>query len=288
MEDKRRMIWEKHLRIVTQHNYEYDEGRHTYTMGMNKFADLENEEFAAMYLSEMRMGDDFCKKQNASNFFENPASVDWRKEGYVTGVKNQLQCGSCWAFSTTGSLEGQHFKKTKKLVSLSEQQLVDCSGKFGEDGCGGGFMDNAFDYIAYAGGIDTEASYPYEAKGGPCRFNPANIGATLVGCVDVTTGSESALEDAVASIGPVSVAIDASHLSFQLYESGVYYEQECSTTLLDHGVLVVGYGAADGKEYWIVKNSWGADWAGLNGYILMSKNMQNNCGIATKASYPTV
>ncbi|CAH1788230.1 unnamed protein product [Owenia fusiformis] len=220
-----------------------------------------------------------------------PDTWDWRTKGYVTPVKNQLQCGSCWAFSTTGSLEGQHFKKTGKLVSLSEQNLVDCSTKEGNHGCQGGLMDYGFTYIKQNGGIDTEASYPYKAVDGKCAFNAANVGATDTGFVDVKSGDEGDLLNAVATVGPIAVAIDASHSSFQLYKSGVYHNFFCSSKRLDHGVLAVGYGSESGifekHDYWLVKNSWGSSW-GMDGYIKMSRNRNNNCGIATQASYPLV
>jgi len=183
-------------------------------------------------------------------------------------------------------MEGAKFIKTGTLTSLSEQNLVDCSTAQGNDGCQGGLMDYAFEYVIQNKGIDTEASYRYTATGpNACKFSAANIGDTISSYHDITSGSESELQTA-ADQQPVSVAIDASNYSFQLYTGGVYYEQDCSSTNLDHGVLVVGYGtSASGSAYWLVKNSWGTSW-GMQGYIQMSKNRNNNCGIATAASYP--
>ncbi|XP_067941772.1 cathepsin L-like [Watersipora subatra] len=288
-ETLRRMIWEGHVDYIAHHNREFDMGLHTYTLGINEYADMSNEEFVSImngYRSDMKNASTvhFLPPSN----FVAPDSVDWRTKGYVTEVKNQKQCGACWAFSTTGSLEGQHFKSTGKLVSLSEQNLVDCSKAEGNLGCGGGLMDNGFTYIKKNGGIDTEESYPYKAKNGHCHFEQSNVGATDSGYVDIKRGSEDSLMMAVASVGPVSVAIDASHTSFQLYRTGIYNERRCSSSRLDHGVLAVGYGTStDGTEYWLVKNSWGTTW-GKEGYVWMSKNKNNQCGIATQASYPTV
>jgi len=286
----RRGIWEYHLGYIQKHNLEADRGVHTFWLGMNEYGDMSNEEFVKtmngyrMRNTSQSLGSAYLPPSHIGDL---PDTVDWRKEGYVTEVKNQGQCGSCWSFSATGSLEGQHFKKNQTLTSLSEQNLVDCSTKQGNHGCQGGLMDQAFTYIKVNNGIDTEASYPYKAENGQCKFDAANVGATDTGFVDVKSKSESDLQSAVATVGPIAVAIDASHMSFQLYRSGVYHSFFCSETRLDHGVLAVGYGTESGKDYWLVKNSWGKSW-GIEGYIMMSRNRRNNCGIATQASYPTV
>ncbi|KAK7485062.1 hypothetical protein BaRGS_00023701 [Batillaria attramentaria] len=273
----RKAVFAGNLAYIQRHNAEADTGLHTFWLGIGPFTDMYNA--SATYSGEVYVPTIPDGRE--------PAKVDWRKKGYVTPVKNQGQCGSCWAFSTTGSLEGQHFKKTQKLVSLSEQNLVDCSKKEGNLGCMGGLMDQAFKYIKKNGGIDTEASYPYRAHNEKCSFKKQDVGATLKSWKDIEKGNEKALEKAVAEIGPISVAIDAGHESFQHYKKGVYNEPKCSSKKLDHGVLAVGYGVEEQKDYWIVKNSWGPEW-GEKGYILMSRNKNNQCGIATQASYPIV
>jgi cathepsin L len=290
-ESARRTIWQANSATIVQHNSEAALGIHTYTLGMNEYGDLTTEEFTKQMnglKQPTKAKNRALQKSLAPSPSATPAAVDWRLAGYVTPVKNQGQCGSCWAFSATGSLEGQHFAKTKQLVSLSEQNLVDCSTSYGNQGCNGGWTDYAFEYIQANRGVDTEASYPYTAAQGRCRFSKNSNGATDTTYVDIQSGSESALQAAVATIGPISVAIDASHSSFQLYKSGVYNETACSSTSLDHAVLVVGYNTTSSVvPYYIVKNSWGTTW-GIQGYIWMSLNNGNQCGIATAASYPLV
>jgi cathepsin L len=262
----------------------WNQGGHSHEVELNQFADLTNEEYQRIYLGTHIVVDD-----SAPVAFEVPnplaADVDWRAKGYVTPIKDQGQCGSCWSFSAAASAEGAHFKATGNLVSLSEQNLMDCSTSYGNKGCDGGLMDAAFRYIIANKGIDTEASYPYKGALETCRYSAANSGATLRSFSDVAAKSEAALQSALQTVGPVSVAIDASHQSFQLYKTGVYYEAACSTTRLDHGVLAVGYGTDAGEDYYIVKNSWGAKW-GMAGYINMARGRANNCGIASAASYP--
>ncbi|XP_038598166.1 procathepsin L-like [Tachyglossus aculeatus] len=286
----RRAVWEENLRKIEVHNLEHSLGRTTFRLAINQFGDMTTEEFAATmngYKAARGVGASAFLKPNS---VEPPRAVDWRHHGYVTPVKDQGYCGSCWAFSATGALEGQTFRKTGRLVSLSEQNLVDCSGPQGNHGCDGGLPDLAFQYVRDNGGIDSEEAYPYTAEDGLCRYKPESAAANDTGLVAIPSGSEEALRQAVATVGPVSVAIDASVDSFRFYESGVYYEPECSNSEseLDHAVLAVGYGQdKDGDKYWIVKNSWGETW-GDRGYILMARDRDNNCGIATGASFPLV
>jgi cathepsin L len=287
MEELRRnAIWQANKQYIEAHNANAD--KFGFELGMNVFGDLESQEVVDLlngYKQEMKNSSKGVFTYNPN--IEAEATVDWREKGAVTGVKNQGQCGSCWSFSATGSLEGQHFLKEGELVSLSEQNLIDCSTKYGNHGCKGGAMRNAFRYIEENRGIDTERSYPYQAHDELCRFSRENVGATDEGYVPILRDDEKALTQAVQTVGPISVAIDASKKTFHLYKRGVYYDPLCSSTKLDHGVLVVGYGTMEEQEYYIVKNSWGPLW-GDEGYVMMSRNKENNCGIATQASYPKV
>ncbi|UYV80617.1 hypothetical protein LAZ67_19001030 [Cordylochernes scorpioides] len=281
---KRKTIFEQNLAKIVHHNIEYELGIQSYWMGVNKFSDMRPEELAS------KKGLMRSLKSTTGPLFKStpgvklPDSMDWRSKGAVTPVKDQRQCGSCWAYSATGSLEGQWYLKTGKLVSLSEQNLVDCSRPEGNHGCRGGLMTKAYDYLIKNKGIDTEESYPYEALTLKCRYNNASIGATCSSYVELAEGDEEALKEAVATKGPVSIGINADYL--QTYSGGILDKPGCSSEL-DHGVLAVGYGSENGKDYWLIKNSWGADW-GEKGYIRMSRNKNNQCGIASMASYPVV
>ncbi|KAF8367691.1 cpl-1 [Pristionchus pacificus] len=263
----------------------------SFELGLNHIADLPFSQYRR--LNGFRRSFMDRRESNATRFLvpynvEVPDKVDWREKGLVTHVKNQGMCGSCWAFSAVAALEGQHARASGEMVELSEQNLVDCSTKFGNHGCNGGLMDFAFEYVKQNHGIDTEDSYPYKGKDMKCHFDKKHIGADDSGYVDLPEGDEDALKAAVATIGPISVAIDAGHHSFQLYKKGVYYEPECSPEGLDHGVTLVGYGTDEEHgDYWLVKNSWGPGW-GEEGYIRMARNKNNHCGIASKASYPLI
>jgi len=268
----------------------------TYTMGMNGFGDMSSVEFKRTHTGLNYVKRDYLRSKNAAaaDVHAPPASVDWRNKNAVTPVKNQGQCGSCWAFSATGSMEGAWAISKNSLQSLSEQQLVDCSQAQGNQGCNGGLMDQAFEYVISANGITSETQYPYTAEDGTCMNPLPTSVVTISSYSDVAQNSDSSLLAAVA-IGPVSVAIEADQESFQFYQSGIFADPNCGTQL-DHGVLAVGYDTdkSSKKNYWIVKNSWGEDW-GLNGYILMARLTKSQdpygygeCGINMEPSYPVV
>jgi len=258
-----------------------------FTVAMNKFGDLTLDEFKILYLAT-RVNSSFLSQQSTPSVYSPPPTadeVDWRTKGAVTGVKDQGQCGSCWAFSATGSIEGAWFLTNNALVSVSEQQLVDCSGAYGNYGCDGGLMDSAFEYLIKSSkGIEKEEDYKYTARDGTCKFEAGKIAVSIDGYKDIPK-DEKQLQTAIQK-QPISVAIDAGHSSFQFYHSGVYNEPACSSSNLDHGVLAVGYGTSStNQDYYIVKNSWGTNW-GAQGYILMTRNKNNQCGIATMSSFP--
>lgn len=291
---RRSRIFDSNAIRIKEHNDAANRGLYTYWLALNQFSDWDEAEWRqylgtqAKVVPMTRNATLLRRRHYSGQLLRLPDSVDWRTEGAVTGVKNQGRCGSCWSFSTTGSVEGQWFKKSGTLVSLNEQQLVDCSTSYGNHGCNGGLMDYAFEYIKKYG-LEKESDYAYTAKKGKCKYDASKVVAHITGYTDVAEGSEEELQAAVASVGPVSVAIDASHFSFQFYHDGVYNEPQCSSTQLDHGVLVVGYGTweATKQPFWWVKNSWGPGY-GVGGYIRMSRNKNNQCGIATAASYPLV
>lgn len=282
----RRGLWEKNLMLITMHNLEASMGIHTYELGMNFMGDLTPEEIQ-LYFATLTPPTDL--KRGPSPFLgatgaDAPDSMDWREKGCVTSVKMQGACGSCWAFSAAGALEGQLAKKTGKLVDLSPQNLVDCSSKYGNHGCNGGLMHQAFKYVIDNQGIDSDASYPYTGRQQQCRYNSMNRAANCSDYNFLPEGDEGALKQALATIGPISVAIDAKRPRFAFYRSGVYDDPSCSQDV-NHGVLAVGYGTLNGQDYWLVKNSWGASF-GDQGFIRMARNKNDQCGIARYGCYP--
>jgi len=251
----------------------------THTVGVNFLADRTVEERKKLngYKSSNR-----ARKETILSTYGLAAEVDWVTKGAVTPVKNQGQCGSCWSFSTTGSVEGAMFLKSGKLQSFSEQQLVDCSGSFGNMGCNGGLMDNAFKYIEQ-NPLELESDYAYTARDGSCSYDKSKGVGNVANFTDVQTNSVAQLKAALNK-QPVSIAIEADQSAFQFYTHGVI-SKGCGQQL-DHGVLAVGYGTLDGTDFFLVKNSWGASW-GDKGYVRIAASDSNVCGILSDPSYPT-
>ncbi|KAL5189409.1 Cysteine protease XCP2 [Glycine soja] len=259
-----------------------------YWLGLNEFADLSHQEFKNKYLG---LKVDYSRRRESPEEFtykdfELPKSVDWRKKGAVTQVKNQGSCGSCWAFSTVAAVEGINQIVTGNLTSLSEQELIDCDRTY-NNGCNGGLMDYAFSFIVENGGLHKEEDYPYIMEEGTCEMTKEETEVvTISGYHDVPQNNEQSLLKALVN-QPLSVAIEASGRDFQFYSGGVF-DGHCGSDL-DHGVAAVGYGTSKGVNYIIVKNSWGSKW-GEKGYIRMRRNIgkpEGICGIYKMASYPT-
>ncbi|XP_064201485.1 cathepsin K-like [Anguilla rostrata] len=284
-EEQRRSVWEKNTLLIEAHNLEYEQGMHSYQLGMNHLGDMTAEEVA-----EKMTGLVVPQARETNNTFtlddiptKLPKAIDYRILGYVTPVINQGSCRSCWAISAAGALEGQLMRSRRKLVPLSPQNLVDCVRS--NYGCMGGYMTNAYKY-AMKKGISSERKYPYMGVEQNCTFNRSDSVAQIWDFKELPEGNERVLRAVVAVHGPVSVGINTRSPNFTFYKSGVYYDPECSGEYLNHAVLVVGYGVTPTcKKFWIVKNSWGQAW-GDGGYILMARNRRNLCGIANLASIP--
>ncbi|XP_072316856.1 uncharacterized protein [Eucyclogobius newberryi] len=284
-EANRRELWEKNLLYINIHNLEASMSLHTYTVAMNHLGDLSEEEVSNLYASLKVPSDlEMAPSPHFSADVDLPSSLDWRKKGLVTKVKDQGECGACWAFSSVGALEGLLAKTTGKLEELSPQNLVDCSTKYGNKRCVGGLLQFAFQYIIANKGISSEKSYPYQAKAGVCRYNPAYRTANCSSYQYVRPATESALKQALAKVGPISVAVHSSCRSFVYYRSGVLNDPACLKRV-DHGALAVGYGTDGDLDYWLVKNSWGTSW-GEEGYIRIARNKKNMCGIASFGIFP--
>jgi len=284
----RRAVYENHIDIINKHNMEYDQGKYSYYLGVNELADWTHEEFAAR--NALRIPENPPAPTYVRNGVEGtePDAIDWREKNAVTPVKNQGQCGSCWAFGAVGGLEGATAIKTGTLPDCSEQELVSCDTEQSQ-GCNGGWHYTAFDWVKGNGanGIDTQASYPYTGKDDACQTDKVtdgeNVAATCTGRVDVPK-TEEALKEAVGNNGPVSIAVKADMIFWQLYSGGILDDPLCFGQV-NHAVLAVGYGS-DGKDFWIIKNSWGSGW-GESGYVRLVRG-KKMCHVETEAYYPLV
>jgi len=295
----------KNKDLIAQHNARYYQKLETYLMKMNHFGDTTEDEFSQGINQEMMEKMDINvvdSNQTLPEDFEHtekdlPTSWDWRAQGAVTAVKNQGHCGSCWSFAATGVMEAANFLKSGELRSLSEQQLLDCVGKYyphakeklDKHPCKGGWYFWAFSYVKKQGGINSEEDYPYHASNQDrkCRYDPQKYKGTVGNYHQVPAGKEYDLKEVVATKMPVAVAIGMKKPDFQnykFYSTGVFEPSDCPHKS-NHAVLVVGYGiTSDGQKYWLIKNSWGTGW-GDDGYMKMARNHDNMCAISNWAFY---
>jgi len=305
--NERFVIFKNNIDFINKHNKLYENGVESFYMNINQFTDMSNLEFSYKmngykeYLKNTTLknyyGINIGNKCTHYNITDIPDSIDWRQQNAVTEIKNQGQCGSCWSFSTTGALEGAWKVAGNGIISLSEEELVQCDKKH-DNGCNGGIMENAYEWVIKNGGITTEKNYPYTSGNGingKCNYNKSmHHVVTITDYCELNHNDEKDLEKALVQ-QPIAVGIEADKKSFQFYSGGIFPAIKCGSKL-DHGVLAFGYGIDNKKnmKYWIVKNSWGESW-GDNGYIKLEKDPSkkhhkkiSTCGIAKAASYPVV
>ncbi|KAH8410590.1 hypothetical protein KR009_005703 [Drosophila setifemur] len=279
--------FEENYRIIKEHNQHFEEGQITFRLKPNIFADVSTDGYLKGYLrllkSRLEDGTDNVSEIVGSPLMTDvPESLDWRKKGFVSPSHNQQTCGSCYAFSIAQSLEGQVFKRTGKILNLSEQQIVDCSVSHGNQGCVGGSLRNTLNYLQSTGGIMRAEDYKYVSKKGKCQFVHDLSVVNVTSWAILPVHDEQAIQAAVTHIGPVAISINATPKTFQLYSDGIYDDPSCSSTSVNHAMLVIGFG----KDYWILKNWWGELW-GESGFMRIRKGV-NMCGISNYAAYAIV
>lgn len=256
------------------------ENKSTFNLGITKFSDMTQQEFRNTYLNLKISLKDIIKGKSNLSFLEQndaPESYDWRDHGAVGPVKDQGSCGSCWAFSSVVNLEGLNYIKNKNFIQLSEQQLVDCDKV--DEGCNGGLMENAFQYLKENGGIELSKDYPYKGYKQKCKFDKSKSAMKVTGFHFAPSEDEEVIKQMLYTTGPLAVALNADVL--QYYNDGIidYDANDCDPQGLNHGVAIVGYGSKNGNDYWIVKNSWGKSW-GEKGYFRIARG-KGTCGINT-------
>jgi len=276
--------------FISQHNEGFQRGEVLFAVGHNKFSHMSLDEFCASRANGLNhvLIDDILNgtevdERSSSLPMSLPTELDWRSNGIETFVRDQGDCNACYAISAAQAIEGLHFLRHGKLLTLSEQQLLDCSLETGNTGCEGGRMSAAFQWVKKNKGIMDNDVYPYEGKAGSCRSDPSKSVAQIKGFMSMPKKSgEEGLMKAVTLNGPISVSIDAFYKSLAQYTHGIWSEAKC-TENVTHAILLVGYGDEDGEPYWLLKNSWGTGW-GNEGYFKMSR--KTTCGIYTMVTYP--
>ncbi|RZC34879.1 Peptidase C1 and/or Inhibitor I29 domain containing protein [Asbolus verrucosus] len=277
------------LNTIKEHNKKYNKGLVSYQLGITQFADMNEDDFSSYLkkLPRMSSTSDPHAKPFTPLKFNVPLKKDWRDNKVISGVKDETKhCYSSWAFSAAGAIESHlAILQNSTCSTLSPQNLIDCSLEDGNEGCKGGNISSAFHYVQN-NGIMLEEDYPYTARQQNCSFNPNKSVTSISGYRKIPTGSEEKLQEVVGSVGPVAAGIHATRFFF-LYRGGYFYDDYCSSNVnrLNRVVLIVGYSYENEKEYWIVKNSLGWKW-GIEGYMHLARNKENNCGIATAAFYP--
>ncbi|XP_034477523.1 cathepsin L1 [Drosophila innubila] len=279
--------YEVNQEIVDKHNKDYENGKSSFRLSTNTMADMTTNSYLKGYLRLLKNQPnstlDNMSDVVGSTLMNNvPDSFDWRKKGFITTSHNQETCGSCYAFSIAQSIEGQIFKRTGKILDLSEQQIVDCSIPYGNRGCTGGSLRNTLKYLQATGGLMRALDYRYASKKGNCQFVKELAVVNVTSWAILPPNDENAIQAAVAHIGPIAVSINATPKTFQLYSDGVYDDISCSSASVNHAMLVIGFD----KDYWILKNWWGERW-GEAGLMRLRKGI-NLCGIANYAAYAIV
>ncbi|XP_061392985.1 procathepsin L [Musca vetustissima] len=285
-------IFKSRKSFVDANNKLFAAGKSTFETGINAFSDFTPTEFLKKLTGNRKSAKGEAAASRHRQRAEPPAasklpdSFDWREKGGVTPVKFQGECGSCWSFATTGAIEGHYFRKTGKLINLSEQNLIDCGKEdMGLAGCDGGFQEYAFEFITNQKGVAKSDGYPYLDKKDTCKYKPNLKGAEINGFAKIDEKDEETMKKVIATLGPVACSVNGLE-SLLLYKRGIYSDEECNKGEVNHSVLVVGYGSENGQDYWIVKNSWDKAW-GEEGYFRLPRG-KNFCGIATECSYPIV
>ncbi|KAL7738100.1 hypothetical protein ACLKA6_006447 [Drosophila palustris] len=270
----------------------------SYRLSLNTFADMTRKEIATLLGSKISyQGEELTARHinfvpATSTVSDNlPEAFDWREKGGVTAAGFQgVGCGSCWSFSTTGALEGHLFRRTGVLVPLSQQNLIDCADDYGNMGCDGGFQEYGFEYIRDHG-ITLANKYPYEQYEMECKQNetagiyPRESIVKIRDYARIDPGDEQKMKQVIATLGPLACSMNAGSISFEQYDGGIYEDEECNQDEVNHSVVVVGYGTENGRDYWIIKNSYSQNW-GESGFMRLPRNAGSFCGIASECSYP--